>query len=311
MVVAKHKKLLVAVDGSERALNTVRYVGNIDAFRKMQVVLFHVFSGVPEAYYDLEREPKSIGSLASVRSWEAQQKKEMREYMEKARQLLLNAGFPEAAVSVNIHKRKKGIARDIIVEAGKGYHAVIMRRRGMTALRGIILGSVATKLLEKLSFVPLVLVGRKPPGKRILVPVDGSDGAMKAVTFLGETLATNGYEVKLVYVIRGDGLLVTEEPGRYLAEEDAATARSRIQAFLDKATQRLIKAGWSPESIGTEIVSGARSRAATIVDVAKDGGFATIVMGRRGLSRARDFFIGRVSDKVIHLAREKTVWVVT
>jgi nucleotide-binding universal stress UspA family protein len=231
--------------------------------------------------------------------------------MEKARQLLLNAGFPEAAVKVDIHKRKKGIARDIITESGKGYHAVILRRRGMTALRGIILGSVATKLLEKLSFVPLVLVGRKPPGRRILVPVDGSDGAMKAVAFLGDTLSASGYEAKLVYVIRGDGLLVNEEPGRYLAEEDAATARSRIQAFLDQATQRLVKSGWPPESIGTEIVSGARSRAATIVEVAKAGGFATIVMGRRGLSRARDFFIGRVSDKVIHLAREKTVWVVT
>jgi nucleotide-binding universal stress UspA family protein len=311
MAAVKHKKLLVAVDGSERALNTVRYVGGIDAFRKMQVVLFHVFSGVPEAYYDLEREPKSIGSLASVRSWEAQQKQAIADYMEKARQVLLKAGFAAAAVKVNIHKRKKGIARDIVVEAGRGYHAVILRRRGMTALRGIILGSVATKLLEKLSFVPLVLVGRKPPGKRILVPVDGSDGAMKAVAFLGDTLAGDGYEAKLVYVIRGDGLLINEEPGRYLAEEDAVTARSRIQSFLDGATRRLLDAGWPAEAITTEIVSGARSRAATIVDVAKAGGYATIVMGRRGLSRTRDFFIGRVSDKVIHLAREKTVWVIT
>ncbi|MEJ2285918.1 MAG: hypothetical protein P8X85_20275 [Desulfobacterales bacterium] len=33
-------------------------------------------------------------------------------------------------------------------------------------------------------------------------------------------------------------------------------------------------------------------------------------MGRRGHSSVRDFFIGRVTNKVIHLARDRTVWIV-
>jgi hypothetical protein len=31
----------------------------------------------------------------------------------------------------------------------------------------------------------------------------------------------------------------------------------------------------------------------------------TIIMGRRGLSRTQDFFMGRVTNKVVYLAREK------
>lgn len=36
-----------------------------------------------------------------------------------------------------------------------------------------------------------------------------------------------------------------------------------------------------------------------------------IIVGRRGLSGVREFFIGRVSNKVIRLARKNTVWGVT
>jgi nucleotide-binding universal stress UspA family protein len=37
----------------------------------------------------------------------------------------------------------------------------------------------------------------------------------------------------------------------------------------------------------------------------------TIIMGRRGLSRTQDFFMGRVTNKVVYLAREKSVWIVS
>ena len=50
--------------------------------------------------------------------------------------------------------------------------------------------------------------------------------------------------------------------------------------------------------------------AGAIADRAKQENFGTIVMGRRGRSSVRDFFVGRVTNKVIHMARDRTVWVV-
>jgi nucleotide-binding universal stress UspA family protein len=311
MAEKKPMRLLVAVDGSERSLNAVRYLAQIEAFRRMQLVLFHVFSGVPESFYDLEREPKSLGSVATVRSWEASQREAMQRFMDKARKVLLRAGFAAEAVSVRMLKRKRGIARDIILEAQTGgYHAVVMRRRGLTALRGMILGSVATKLLERLNFIPIILVGREGPGRDILVPVDGSAGSMKAVEFLGSTLSGGDVDVDLLNVIRAEG---ARDTGALplLSSEQVSVARGQIQKFMEDARQRLIQRGFAPERIRTEIVTGASSRAGAIVAAARDGAFTTIVMGRSGLSRPRDFFMGRVSNKVIQLAREKTVWVVT
>jgi len=66
-----------------------------------------------------------------------------------------------------------------------------------------------------------------------------------------------------------------------------------------------------PDKVSTQIGEKAITRAGTIVDSAKQEDFGTIVMGRRGHSHFRDFFIGRVANKVIHMVRDRTVWVIS
>ena len=50
-------KILVPVYGSDRALHTVRHIVRNDQFHKMDIILFHVSSSVPEGYRDLEKDP--------------------------------------------------------------------------------------------------------------------------------------------------------------------------------------------------------------------------------------------------------------
>ena len=70
-------KVLVAVDGTGRSLKTIHYLRAVRSFRKMHVVLFNVFSSVPDAYWDLEKEPASVKMVSHVRAWEATQRKAM------------------------------------------------------------------------------------------------------------------------------------------------------------------------------------------------------------------------------------------
>ncbi|MGD8725614.1 MAG: universal stress protein, partial [Desulfobacterales bacterium] len=145
-------RLLVPIDGSDRSMNTVRYIAKFEPFHRMHLVLFHVFSKVPEGFWDLGTDPRSSTTVSEVRAWELQQRENITQSMDIAGQLLVKSGFPSNSVEVKIQNRKKGFARDIIREAQNGYYAVVTRRRGMTGMRGIVLGSVATKLVEKLSF---------------------------------------------------------------------------------------------------------------------------------------------------------------
>ena len=300
----RQKRLLLAVDGSERAVQTVRYAGEEDAFKGMRIVLFHVFNSIPDAYYDLEKEPKSVKVVRHVRSWEAEQKKKIRDFMADARQMLIDAGHAETAVDVNIQNRRKGIARDIIIEAHNGYDAVLVRRRGATALQNIIVGSVTLKLMEKLNFIPVLIAGRKPINKRVLVAVDGSPGANRAARFVGDILGPHDdYQVRLLNVIRGGSK----------AEIDiiAENGVSETGAVFKEPIDILTKAGFSPDNISTKTVTGVLSRAGAIVDTAHKGDWATIVLGRRGLSSVSEFFMGRVSNKVVQAGRKDTVWIVT
>jgi nucleotide-binding universal stress UspA family protein len=305
------KKILVALDGSERSFKTVKYLTLLDPFRKARLALFHVFSGVPESYWDLEREPKSVKSIKHVRAWELEQKKKMQAFMDKAHKTLIEAGFSPDRVEVKIQNRKKGIARDIVKEAHEGYDAVLSRRRGMGRLPGIILGSTSIKLLESLSFIPLFLAGRKPPGKKFIIAFDGSSDAMRAVDFAGSFLGGNDLEFCLLNVIRGNDKTNREVPTLLSPDDFVHRAEKNIARSFEEATQRLAARGFKPENIQTKIITGARSRAGAIVEAGKSGDYGTIIMGRRGLSRTRDFFMGRVTNKVINLAREKSVWIVT
>jgi nucleotide-binding universal stress UspA family protein len=120
-------KLLLPVDGSDRSMNTIRYISKIDPFRRMRVILFHVFSKIPDGFWDLETEPRSTSTVKKVRAWEIQQKIKIKQYMARARQFLLKAGFPSEQ---------------------NGYGAIVMGRIGQSRVRDFFIGRVTNKVIH-------------------------------------------------------------------------------------------------------------------------------------------------------------------
>lgn len=293
------RKILLALDGSDRAFQAVRYISGLPPFKEMEVVLFTVLDRVPEIYWDLGQGDLYDQRIKEIRAWQATKHKEIEAYMKNAQRNLLEFGFLGNAVSVKIQERITGTTRDVIKEARRGYSAVVIGRKGHSRIKGLVLGSVATKLLTSLDFVPLLVVGRVLASKKVLVAMDGSDTSIRTVDYLGETLRDCDCEVTIVHVIR------TEE--RDFVEK----AEERIAPFFSMAKSHLESWGFGPRQVSTKVITGAVSRAGEIVREAKDGGYSTIVIGRRGLSKAREYFMGRVSNKVIQLATEQVVWVVT
>lgn len=309
----KHKppqKLLVLVDGSDRSINTVRYIARNHAFHGMLIVLYHVFSAVPDCYQDMEEDLKGKEAAKQAEAWGMSQEKIIDNTMLQAKQLLMKSGVPEESIEIKVQNRKAGIARDIIREARNRYGAVVARRRGAGALRRMVLGSVAAKLIEKIVFLPLILVGKKTPGNKILVGFDGSVGAMRAVEFVGATLGAFDYKVELLLVIRGSRKPGPDRKSNFPSRELSRTVSADILPSFQDAVKKLVSTGFNAKDISTTILKGKLSRAKTIADYAREHDFGTIVMGRRGRSRTRDFFIGRVTNKVIHMARDRSVWII-
>jgi nucleotide-binding universal stress UspA family protein len=305
------KKILLAVDGSEYAQNAVRYVGGLGPFHKMDVTLFHVFANIPETYRDLDKDPQFSPAAREVRAWEMQQKKLIQESMDKARQALIRAGIPQSSIKVNIRNKIKGIARDIISEAQNGYNAVVVGRKGMNTFQEIVMGSVASKVVQKMSFLPLLMIGSVPADKKLLVAMDGSENALQAVNFVADTLGGFDFRITLFHAVRGERSMPSSIAGLFLPAESAEDAHKTMDNAFDRAQHRLMDAGFKQDQIVAKVVTGVPSRAGAIVAEARAGNYGTIVIGRRGLTRVQEFFMGRVSTKVIHTIRNRAVWVVT
>lgn len=265
---------------------------------RIDVVLFHVTTKIPEGFWDIEEDPASMLKEAALSASEHQQEKEIQQLMERAHQLFLDRGVPEDAVIAKIQERQVGIARDIIYESERDYKAVVLERWGMSLLKDFLWGSIADKLLGRLTHVPLCVVGGTPHVGKILVGLDASEGAMRAVDYVG-TMVSADLEVTLFHAVRA------------LDEEIFHKAQEAMESVFEEGSSRLEKAGFGRNQITTRMATGVLSRAGAIIEEALKWGYGTIVVGRRGLSHVEEFSVGRVSNKVIHMAKEMAVWVVS
>jgi nucleotide-binding universal stress UspA family protein len=301
---------LVAIDGSDRSLQTSQYLADITFFRHQKINLFHVFNKIPESYYDLSKEPFSLTSASYVRGWETQQRKNILKHMNHCKELLLAADFHPKLIDVKIHNRKIGIARDIIAEAKKDYRALVLRRRGMGQIQGLIMGSVAFKLINGVNNIPLMFAAKRPFNHRVLIAIDGSESAMRAVKFAGNLLKDDHCHIKIVSILRNEIVLKKILKKAPEVEESFNHEEKMISDIIEKSRSQLMGLGIAPEAIEVEIIKDADSRAFAIVQAASSGNFSTIIIGRRGVSRIREFVIGRVSNRILHLGREFGVWIV-
>ncbi|MDH3885470.1 MAG: universal stress protein [Desulfobacterales bacterium] len=306
-----HPKILLAVDGSDQSLNAVRYVGRLFS-KKSQIVLLHVMAEIPEAFRDMHVDSSghSEGHLLGI--WKVHQEEIIDDFMQQAQALLLDADIAPEAVNVNAQSMRSGIARDIINESYEDYSALVVGRTGASKIEEITMGSVASKLVETIGHIPIIVVGESPESQKILIALDGSEGSMNAVANVGALLEPAECEVMFCHVIRPLNIqqLGTKELFKQKHEAHWIAANQRkIVPVLNEAKRRLLKAGFSEEQISSEILTHQKSRAAAIAKAAAAGGFDTIVFGRRGFTSVGDFKIGRVSRKILHFAFQPALWI--
>ena len=305
-------RVLLVVDGSYQSLETAHYVSQVLPPTNSEVVMLHITSKVPEAFWDLEQDPVWQQKVQTVRSWETQQEDRINAFMEKAGQVFSDAGFPASAVKVDVRERKEGIARDIRAESHLGYASVILGRRGLSTIPDLALGGVANKVVLRASNMAVWLVGGRPEPEKIIVGIDSSDGSMLAVEHLAGIVRGVSKKILLLHVVRKvpeiNGLNSLE--ARQFEEEREQRASNEIEPIFRKACEKLQAAGILPGEISTKVIMGATSRAGSILEEARSGGYGTIVVGRRGVSTVEEFDMGRVTNKLVQITKNRALWVV-
>ncbi len=309
----KMNKILLAIDASDQSMEAVKYVSKMFPPERSSVVIFHSINKVPEVFWDLEKCPEFYSKIVFAKAWESGQKKNIDVFTKKARDILLGAGFPKEMLEIKINDRKTGLARDILKESRQGYNAVVIGRTGTSKIKDIFLGSIAFKLIDKMGDIPLIIVGGKPEIKKIIVGFDNSVDANKGVDCLGYMIGDTGCEVELCYVIRPVHIFYDGYGPAFLPDDEIKWLeinKDKMLPKMENAKKVLNNYDIPLEKISTKIIQDSTSRAVALAEEAAGGDWGTIVVGRRGLSAVQDFFLGRVSRKIVNIASNQAIWIV-
>lgn len=128
---------------------------------------------------------------------------------------------------------------------------------------------------------------------KILVPYDGSEASLSAITYVrGLLKAHPSLEVTILTVACNDAPFAKDFVANPLEALNAC--QNFFGSKLQKVKQDLEAEGFK---VNTLLETG--DAAQVIVDVAKTHGFDRVIMGRRGLSSLTGFVLGSVSAKVL------------
>ena len=156
---------------------------------------------------------------------------------------------------------------------------------------------------------------------KILIAIDPSSNALKAVKYAAGILKAESkvtlYHVffKSPHLDLQEGEILPHHPVSFSGSTDEfkkwlLSQRTAVEESLNAARKILIEGGLDPENIEFRIEEKKQGVAADILNKVKEGGYDTVVVSRRGMSRVKRFFSGSVTTKIMHHAENCTVWIV-
>ena len=275
-----------------------------------QITLIHVTGGGYLARH-LQNVDLRVTRLEKTEEWqrirEYALEREIKPLLASGQQLLQEAGV-KVEVRTEIQEGKIG-ERILAAAAAGGYTAIIMGRRGLSALKELLLGSVTQYVLTHARGLTVFVVGQgyqdgtPSPLFPLLLPVDGSEPSMAAVA-QAATLVRGWQpeppQLQLLHVV--DLALL----GQMLTQEAEGLVVEGHQALV-KAREVLAAAGLQ-EAATEKLVSGIPAQ--VIAQEAREHRCPLIFMGSRGYSPLSRLILGSVTHSVLHLATQPTIGVV-
>lgn len=155
-------------------------------------------------------------------------------------------------------------------------------------------------------------------GTKILVALDDSENAMRAVEFIAKHF-TPDHEITLFSVLMDTpaicDLQSPELTPYFMSQQKALCAvtdhkKDLLASSQQKASAILRKAGFPDAGIVSRTQLRKRGVARDIIDEARSG-YQIVVLGRRGLSSIGEFLLGSVSQKVLHGCKDVTILLVS
>lgn len=172
---------------------------------------------------------------------------------------------------------------------------IVLGSRGLGGFRGLLLGSVSRQLCEHAP-CPVTVVRHLPEDRdlrleTILVGVDGSGHAARALAHAGDLAERTGARIIAVHAAHG--------PVPDASVQPLATRRRSLPELLEDWCTPLHVRGLDDHE---SVIAEGDPRTA-LLDVAEERGADLVVIGSRGLGPVSKLVLGSVASSLIHHSR--------
>ena len=308
------KKIAIAVDGSVHSNQAVAYAAKLaEVVSELHVVLMHIQPGI--STYLLEEAQTSMAAATQLRAMVGKNQAAGRELVDKYREQLKTAGIADDRIATKSRTRNIGVADDLLAWCqAESYDALLVGRRGISYLQGLVMGSVTANLVNHSELTPIWLVdGQAASADKILLAVDGSPRALRAVDHLAFMLSGNpDSRVHMLHIQpRLQDYCAIDLSGDNSKEAEAVILDSDqrcLDDFHGQALAVFTRHGFKEDHLHLETVSGQRNVGKAILAYARDNGFGTVVIGKHGTSKS--LFFGSVAQYVVQKLEDRAVWIV-
>jgi nucleotide-binding universal stress UspA family protein len=285
MAAGTRPTVVVGMDGSDAAQAAVEYAADLAARRRLPLRVLHAFEA-------------SQHELLPARGWHRDRQEVLRraaqQMLDQTREVLSMA-CPDLEVQTQL---QPGSPVQVLVEESRHADSIVVGRRGAGGFTPLLLGSTPFHLCAQAS-CPVVAVPAPEvvdqERREVVVGVDGSAGAERALEYAFQAAAETGQPLVAVRVWSEPGQVVTglrislvsdrDEVERHEEEQLSSDLASWAGKFPEVRVEPLVVAGHPAEVLLW------RARTARL-----------LVVGSRGRSSLRNAMFGSVSHAVVHHA---------
>jgi nucleotide-binding universal stress UspA family protein len=271
---AKYRKILVAVDGSESGKNALRQAFRLAVDEKCWIT---VTSVIPP--YEGEVETVGIKDIRATLRKPCDDAIAEAEKIAKSERMLVKTVCEEGEVYERI----------VDLADAENCNIIVMGRRGLGDIQRMLVGSVTARVIGFSQRDVLVVPEKSMVGwKKIVLATDGSKysalAAERAVSFA----ESYGGELLVISVV--------DVPAEFHAEAPEA-----VEKMVAKAKQFTADVKKQAEAAGVKAKTFVKEAEAyeAITGLAKEQGASMIVVGSYGRTGLRRLLMGSVTEKVI------------
>lgn len=295
-------RILIPYDGSpsaKKALEWAAHLARAGGDEVEQVTLLRVIGGSYLARH-IQNVDLRVTRMDQVAAWRRMRQHhldhEILPLLEEGKRTLQEKGVV-APIETRVAEGK--IGEEIIGLAGEeGYNTIVIGRRGLSPVKGLLLGSVTRQVLSLARKMTVFVVGQEvafnpaSPIFPLMLPVDGSEPSLAAVrqgATLAQTFKDSTPQLTLLHVIDFVLLDIAYAEGNALLIEEGVKTLATSRRILEEAGLQ--------DMVGEKFLAGHPPR--VIAEEAEEGHYVLILMGARGLSALKRIVLGSVSSEVL------------